>query len=99
MLHIINVSHLLAPVVLNALSILQHFSTPELEEVIRISVELPGIPTVVAEFVEAFERRRAVATRVRLQHGRRHCVPAEKLLLKLPRRTERLAHLDVLDRY
>lgn len=92
------VVYLFPPVVLYALGILQHFSPPQLEEVIWVGVELARVSAVVAEFVQPLERRRPVAARVRRQHGRRHRVAGEQLLLECARRTERFPQLNILER-
>lgn len=90
-------THLLPSIVLNSFRVLQHFPSPQLEEVIGVRVELPRVPAVVSELVEALEGRRPVALGVRRQHRGRHRVAREQLLLERTRRTEGLTHLDVLD--
>lgn len=90
-------THLLPSIVLDPFGVLQHFPSPQLEEVVGICIKLSGVSAVVPELVEFLERRGTVATGVRRQHRRRHSVARKQLLLESARRTERFAHLDVLE--
>lgn len=62
---------------LDPFSILKHLPPPQLEEVVRVGIELPSVPPVVSELIESLEGRWSVAARVRREHGRRHTVAGE----------------------
>uniref|UniRef100_A0A2M4B3K2 Putative secreted protein n=1 Tax=Anopheles triannulatus TaxID=58253 RepID=A0A2M4B3K2_9DIPT len=82
--------HLFAPIVHHALGILQHLLPPQLEEVVRIGIELQSILSIVPITVELIQRWWFVTSLVNLQHCRRHGGAGEDLLIEHGRTLERL---------
>lgn len=76
--------------------VLEHFLTPQVEEVVRIRVELQTVLAVLPVNVKFIERWRRVALMVGLQHRRGHGIPGDNLLVEHHRALERLPHVYVL---
>lgn len=87
--------HLLPAVMLHPLRVLQHLLPPQLEEVIRVRVELQAILSIVPVAVQLVQWRWLVALLVRLQHRSGHRCSTEDLLVKHDRTAEGFLQLDV----
>ena len=89
---------LFPPVVQLLLGILEHLLAPQIEEVIRIRVELQPVLTVLPVNVKFIKRWRCVALMVGFQHRRWHGVPGDNLLVEHHRTLERFPHMYILQR-